>query len=623
MATLEQLEAGLKKAYDAGNMEYARVIGAEIVRERERLGGAAQIPSSTWQDMGREPIPQNQPQGGPSTLKGVGEAVLTGVTGAAATVPAALSAYNAALGGSEAPEQAFQRVMQGMTYQPSQEGVQTLQNVAQFMEEAKIPPVIAGPMGLVGMGQGLSRAVSQQVPLAQVAARAGMAEAEQAGKSIRAAMPFSGSVEKPKTSYASGGAAATEDALRRITTAEQLGFKDEAGLTLGMATRDPSQLTFEKNTAKMEAGGALRERSQNISDVLRSNFQTLIDRTDPSTTEVLALGKSVDEVLKNKMGIASRKISDAYTKAREAGQLDEMLPANSLAEAINSNEHQLGRGLNIDAIVRYAERRGAIENVNGTYVAKPVSINELENIYQEVNRSTSQIDSTQKYLARALKQSLNADMDSGTGDLYRKARAMRAEYAREFENVGLTKRLTTTKPGTDERRIAFEDVFKSIIVDSPVEEMNKVRRTLLTSGDDGKQAWKDLKAQGIQYLQEKSRQGMGTDSADNPLMSAGNMAKAIAQWDKEGKLEALYGKKQAQTIRDLGEIAAWVYTVPPGSALNTSNTALALMDAAATMSFTGLPVPAVTALREATKYMKNRELRARINAALNPKKGNQ
>jgi hypothetical protein len=55
MATLAELEEGLKRAYNAGNMEYARVLGAEILRLRE--AGQPQEPAeerTVAEDVGRQ-----------------------------------------------------------------------------------------------------------------------------------------------------------------------------------------------------------------------------------------------------------------------------------------------------------------------------------------------------------------------------------------------------------------------------------------------------------------------------------------------------------------------------------------------------------------------------------------
>ena len=91
--------------------------------------------------------------------------------------------------------------------------------------------------------------------------------------------------------------------------------------------------------------------------------------------------------------------------------------------------------------------------------------------------------------------------------------------------------------------------------------------------------------------------------------------------DRKGKLESLYGKRQAQTLRDLADISKDIYTAPPG-AINFSNTASALqvaLDSLATFGLTGIPAPVATTLKESAKYIKNRETRKRINAALEGK----
>jgi hypothetical protein len=204
------------------------------------------------------------------------------------------------------------------------------------------------------------------------------------------------------------------------------------------------------------------------------------------------------------------------------------------------------------------------------------------------------------------------------GEAYKKARKLRQDYANEFENVGLTAKLLGTKRGTDERQIAFSDVFDKIVLISPVEEMNKLRGTLLTSGKDGRQAWKDLKAAGLNYIKQQALSGSQKDAADNPIVLVGKMNSAIESLDMDGKLDSLYGKKQAQILRDLGEFAIDIFNAPPG-AVNHSNTASAVMvamDSLLGFGTTGMPAPYITILREALKYQKNKAVKARIAEAL-------
>jgi hypothetical protein len=81
------------------------------------------------------------------------------------------------------------------------------------------------------------------------------------------------------------------------------------------------------------------------------------------------------------------------------------------------------------------------------------------------------------------------------------------------------------------------------------------------------------------------------------------------------------GKQQAQIVRDLNEVVKYVNTVPPGTQINNSGTAMALMaalgEAGATGAMTGLPVPVLSLVKAATSQIKNNKVKARINQALN------
>ena len=215
--------------------------------------------------------------------------------------------------------------------------------------------------------------------------------------------------------------------------------------------------------------------------------------------------------------------------------------------------------------------------------------------------------------------SIDDATESAGGDAYKKARVFSSNMRREFENTGLTKKLLSEKRGSSERQVAYEDVFKKVMLDSPIEEINKLRGTLLKSGSDGKQAWADLKAKGIEYIKENSMSASQRSEAGTPLISPDRLNKAINIMDEKGKLESIYGKKSAQALRDLGELANDIYTAPPG-AVNFSNTASALqvaMDSLGGFAVTGLPLPVVTTLNTATKAVKDAKKRRKIQQSLN------
>jgi hypothetical protein len=86
-------------------------------------------------------------------------------------------------------------------------------------------------------------------------------------------------------------------------------------------------------------------------------------------------------------------------------------------------------------------------------------------------------------------------------------------------------------------------------------------------------------------------------------------------------LDIILGKKNAEIVRDLNEVAKYVTTVPPGTLVNNSGTAGVLLaamgEAATTGALTGLPLPAISILRAVNQQMKNNKTKARILQALN------
>jgi hypothetical protein len=274
----------------------------------------------------------------------------------------------------------------------------------------------------------------------------------------------------------------------------------------------------------------------------------------------------------------------------------------------------------VGAIQNEAVRLGAlIPDGNGGFKPGRIDLGNSELMRQFVNQATDWTDKRQAMVAKRTNEAIDMATEGKGGELYKKARSLHKGYVKEFENVGLTRKLTTTKRGTDERQVAYEDVFQKIIVDAPLEELNKVRSTLLRAGPEGGRAWQDLKAQGIQYIKDRAYSKSATDERGNPVMLPDAMVKTVKQLDVEGKLEALYGKKQAQVLRDLAELSQVIYTAPPG-AVNSSGTSSAIitaMDTVATFGTVGIPVPAVTVLREASKYVRDKKVKARINQSLN------
>jgi hypothetical protein len=533
---------------------------------------------------------------------------------------------------AKAVEQAAAAGGRALTYQPrTTAGQEQVQAAGQFLSNVLPPvlPVIAAP----GMAAQTVRTAAPTLgAVRQIAGDAGQRAARATGQAV--ARPVEAAttavrqtlgMEVPAATTAvrgSVGAAATPVELQRVATAEQLGFVGPAGLTAGQRTRNFADLQFEKETAKLsDIGAPLRERVSNQTANLIQQFDAMVDRTEPLLVDLRDIGKAVDKAVVNKAEVSRRAIRKAYTKAEEDGSMLEPVTLDSLATAATDVQRFEGVAPNVSSIRKEAIRLGVLaEDADGNLIPQAVPIADSELLRQFVNQATDWTDKRQSLMAKKINSAIDTGTEGKGGESYKTARKLRQNFANEFENVGLTAKLLSTKKNTDERTIAFDDVFDKIIINAPLEEMNKVRKTLLTAGPDGKQAWNELKSNTSRFIINKALSTAQRDERGQPLISPDKLNGVIRSLDREGKLEGLYGKKQAQQIRDLGEIAIDIYTAPPG-AINFSNTASALqvaLDSVGTFGLTGIPAPAVTALREATKYIKNRQVRARVQQSLKP-----
>jgi hypothetical protein len=129
-----------------------------------------------------------------------------------------------------------------------------------------------------------------------------------------------------------------------------------------------------------------------------------------------------------------------------------------------------------------------------------------------------------------------------------------------------------------DRQVALEDVWSHAIMKGSLDDVRHVRRVLQTGGEEGQQAWRELQGQTLNWIKDEATKNVATDTRGNPIVSAAQLNKAIRTLDADGKLDFMFGKRGAQQLRDINELAKVVFTSPPGS-VNSSNTASVLLAA--------------------------------------------
>lgn len=416
---------------------------------------------------------------------------------------------------------------------------------------------------------------------------------------------------------AAAGADQTDVETQRRERARNLPVGIE--LTKGQASRDFEQQQFERETAKDgKTGEKLRATYADQNDRVTANLDALFELTGAEMPDVRGAGKRVVDAVAKRAAEVKGEVDAEYQRAREAGQMAEEVDTTALVTKLRD----IAPSATNAGVIKTAEAElirlgGAKRAEDGSLVPGRLSVDALEELRKTVGVGGRK-DATNAHFANEIKQSIDMATDAAGGDIYRSARAKYRAYAEEFKNRKIVADLISTKRGTDERRVALEDVHKRTIKDGSVEEITKLRDTLRGAGLDGQQAWRELQGQTIAEIRDAALRNRSVNERGQTVVSAAGMNRVIKNLDADGKLDLVFGKKGAEILRDLNDLAADVYTAPPGS-VNFSNTASALknvFDNLVTYGISGLPVPAREVMGQIGRMLRSRGIRKRVDEAV-------
>ncbi|MEG2446234.1 MAG: phage tail tip lysozyme [Acinetobacter sp.] len=558
---------------------------------------------------------------------GIAESVVDGTFG---TQQGAQNALNRATQASNA-----------LTYQPKTAGGQrAVGAVGEFIDDTgldTLPPVLGGGVGTAAATLGRA-----SVPVATTAAR----EVAQAAKPVvaqaieQAKRPVNAVTEAAKNIFnresanngpapANIGAAQVDQATIRQALAADLPFTPE--LTRGQISRDPAQLKFEVETAKnAEMGAPLRQRYEDQHLVIQQNIDHFIESTDGLATNMREAGIAVDTALQKQMKADKNRVRVAYNKADNSSEaqtpVDLTTPINNggnpttVLDYLNSQPD-----LPTTPILATAKKTAvslgiAEKDPNGSLISKNPNIKQMEQWRSQINQNVN-AEAPNIRQAAILKSMIDEHIGPAEGALYKAARAERVKVAKRWENTAIMHDLTNKKANSSDRIVALEDVQKRIIHDGSLDDLRVARRALLTSGEEGKQAWKDIQGQTLQEIKNAATAGIAPDARGNQMISPAALNKAIKRLDDSGKLDFIFGQQGAEKLRSLNEISKTIFTVPASAAINHSNTAATLSAAMDLVlsGMSGFPAPVASALRMSTKHIKDRKIRKRVEDALNPR----
>jgi hypothetical protein len=407
-----------------------------------------------------------------------------------------------------------------------------------------------------------------------------------------------------------GGAAMVPEESLRVARAAELPIPPK--LTKAMITRKFEDQRFERETAKMPEGEALRARNAELNEVMHRNFDAFLEGTGAEKTGLRPVGESVISAIQGKQRFIKNKVNAAYQQAREAGDMAQPVSYEGLSNYLAENEAAATTG-NASMLAAVRTKLGQLDP-KGT---GKISINDMEELRKMAGRLTAPGTPNSAFIGD-VKGLIDAATEGQGGPLYRQARRAYENYATEFKNTALVDKLLKNKPGSRDRVVAYEDVFQQSMLGGSLDDVRHLRRTLQTAGQEGQQAWKELQGQTVQYIKDQATKNNQFDINGNRVISSASLDKLVRTLDEDGKLDFIFGKQGAQQIRTVNDVAKDIYTAPPGS-VNTSNTAgvlIGLLDTAVSGT-AGLPLPIGTALRYGVKRVKAGKMQKQIGEALN------
>jgi hypothetical protein len=477
-------------------------------------------------------------------------------------------------------------------------------------------------VALAGVGGAGGQAVAKGAQIAMPAVKQAATRVAQAAKSGKSIADVAKSVVPPKAptpgTMASGGSAGTDVGTMRQVAAEDLPVPIK--LTEGQKTRQFEQQRFEREAAKDPAiGEPIRQRFAEQNKQLQQNLDSFIDQTGAEATDVRSVGLSVDKALRDRAARDKTRIRTLYKDAEKAGEMEAPVSLNNVVQHLVDSAPEAEVANVLKATKAKALQLGiAVEDSAGNLVAQPVSLKTAELFRRSINGATN-AESTNIRQAAIMKGLIDDATEGQGGSLYRSARAARSRYANDYENIGLVKNLLGTKRGTADRAIAMEDVLKRSIIDpsASLDTVRQMRRLLQTEGPGGQQAWRELQGGTLQHIKDEATKNVARDELGNQIVSAAQLDRTISALDRSGKLDFVFGKKGAEQLRTINDVAKDVLTAPPG-AVNTSNTAsvvLAALDMAISGT-AGVPAPVLTSMRLIGKGIKDAKTKARVQRAL-------
>jgi hypothetical protein len=461
-------------------------------------------------------------------------------------------------------------------------------------------PVGAAPEAPAGMTMPSAATMAPEAPMPSAASSA--------GPTIVTPAPGVAPASRP-----GGGAMSTSEQAIRVQRAAELPVPIE--LARFQRTRDFVEQQRARELAKNnEVGGPIRDRMAQQQEELRQNFERFIEGTG---SEVWNNPYEQGGVIADALGTLAKRertrTNALYKRAEKAGEMREPVDYTELSDFI-AQQTPTTRDV-LAPVLKTVDEQLLANDPNKTGM---ITLNQMEDIRKMINKVASPGTPSASF-GRDLRGIIdNVTKDAG-GDVYKQARASRAKYARDFEDIDLVQKVFDTKPGTTERYVGLEKITDKITGEgTPLDSVKHLIGLLEKAGPRGTRAMRELQGSVMEKIRDQAYRGVTTDESGQVVIQPAALNKIITSMNKNGKLDLIFDKKTAELLNTINDVTKDIITSPPGS-VNASGTSSAMMnaiDTLGTFSTTGLPVPAAKILNDFRKAMAARGMRKEVKRLL-------
>lgn len=405
-------------------------------------------------------------------------------------------------------------------------------------------------------------------------------------------------MEKAPAETMKGMGAAEVDAARlRQERGNQLLIPMGEDMTKSQITRNPADVTFERETAKSpEFGLPLQEKYAIQNEKLQRNLQAEVDQTGAQMVGMDApeFGKVVSDTVSKYRNERYQDVSNTYKAAQEAGETAQPVSYKSINDLIAKETQGRPTKKAQNPLYAIVEEELKANDPQGTGM---IPVNAMEDIRKLINEEADPAKKGSVRLAKQIKGEIDKATENAGGDLYKEARAKNRAFEAEFEDQGIIRDITRLKKGTSDRVVPLENLADKLVFKGTGADVKAVFATLEKMGPEGQQIANELRGYAADKIKEQATKGVGRDINGKPYVSTAELDKQIKALDKSGKLDFLFGKQQAERFRTLNEFTKDLQTTPQGT-VNTSGTTATLLSAlgemGASAALTGIPAPIAT-----------------------------